>query len=525
MAALPSYERGGPNDPTVAFEGLRAQLALAKEELSPWGWRAYCQEFRQRQEAERRLRALSALPDSGSEPKDGIVKGTPMWVERLDHLLLVEHLKTKIMVAHNRFNDCSEFFLKCYTWLVKDYLLADLFITFITTVPESVHDRVDYLQSQLEESRKEAINIRHEFEDYIVDLRRKREDYVQKTMANFRVRNKRMLYDDIVISWSFRAQREQVLALRDTRNTLEARVFTLESDFASKTEELEESRRMWTGHKLALEQDRDMYKKKWQQMVKAHQQAIEDLKRTEGTAEGQKQMILVLSQEKSMLEHRVEELEDDKRRMTKMIADLREELAKMREECRRLVEQAKDTEQVLLYTRMEVGNLEERQESLEVKLDELGLMEATHREAIHFWQQEAARWKQTSAEVRQELADEQQARANVEAVRDGLLDKVAGLEAKLVQVVEDCRRDVQRVNDKAAEDLRIFKETELKRVEEEFNRKTEAIMRRNDILEREVAVGDTVGPHLQTLRPLGVDESILCSMCKRAVVFEGAIRN
>merc|ERR1719329_388276 len=97
-----AWEAGGPNDPTVAFKALNSQLHDVKEELSPWGWRAYHTEFVDRQQAERRLRALAAMPGSGSEPSDGIIQGTPLWQERLDHLLLVEHLKKKIMIAHSK---------------------------------------------------------------------------------------------------------------------------------------------------------------------------------------------------------------------------------------------------------------------------------------------------------------------------------------------------------------------------------------------------------------------------------------
>merc|ERR1719161_1070694 len=114
------YEKGGPNDPTVTFRGLNDQLVLCKEEFSPWGWREYIADFHEKMDAEKRLRALNALPGSGAEPKDGVVQGTPVWQERLDKIMLVEHLKKKIMQAHTRMDLGSDLLLKSHAWLVKN---------------------------------------------------------------------------------------------------------------------------------------------------------------------------------------------------------------------------------------------------------------------------------------------------------------------------------------------------------------------------------------------------------------------
>lgn len=522
---LAHYEDGGPNDPKVAFKGLRTQLYEVKEELSPWGWRAYTAEFKERQTAERRLRAINAMPGSGSEPKDGVVQGTPLWQERLDHLLLVEHLKKKIMIAHEKFNDASELFLASHSWLVKDYHLADTFITFITSVPESAHDRVDYLQSQLEQTRRQVINLEHEFEDFQILLQRQREEYVARLIGHQTLKIKKQMQDDVFVMWSYRVQRERNLGLRRMRESLEARVSSLELDMSEQTEELEESRRQWAEEKAALTKERDDFRKKWQKMVKAHQQAMEDLKRTEGTAEGQKAQILVLSQEKSMLTSQVEELEEHKRQMAKQLADLRDELAKIREEQRRLIAQMKDTEIVLTDTRLEVERLEGDCQNYEAKLDEAAVIEATLREEVVHWQNETEAANQRTAQARQELADEQQTRRDVEAMRDTFIARCQSLEAKLVETVDECNEKIRQVKIKAAQDLEDFKNNELRRVTEDFQQKTDTIVRRNDLLEREVAVGDAIGPHLQTLNPLTIDESKMCAICRRAIVFEGVIRN
>jgi DNA repair exonuclease SbcCD ATPase subunit len=345
---LSAWDAGGPNDPTVAFKGLNEQLHAVKEELSPWGWRAYHTEFKDRQMAERRLRAMAAMPGSGSEPKDGVIKGTPLWQERLDHLLLVEHLKKKIMLAHTRFSDASELFLKSHGWLVQDYHLADLFVKFITSVPESAHDRVDYLQAQLEQTRKEVINVRHEFEDYVAILQRNRVDFVKRTLEHQKVKNARALKDDVMIRWSYGTQICQLTKLRRRNESLQDRCMSLELGNAEMTEFIKESQRRWTEDKTQLTKERDDYYKKWQKMVKAHEQAMADLKRSEGTAEGQRMMILTLSQEKAALEVQVEELEEQVRVMAKQLAELRDELAKIRQEVRRLTQQLKETEAVLV---------------------------------------------------------------------------------------------------------------------------------------------------------------------------------
>eukprot|EP00971_Amphidinium_carterae_P321521 6391019-Amphidinium_carterae.1 len=39
-----------------------ASAATLEDELAPWGWRTYATEFQDRQDAERRLRALAAMP-------------------------------------------------------------------------------------------------------------------------------------------------------------------------------------------------------------------------------------------------------------------------------------------------------------------------------------------------------------------------------------------------------------------------------------------------------------------------------
>lgn len=466
-----AWEAGGPNDPTVAFKALNEELHNVKEELSPWGWRAYHTEFKEREVAEQRLRALASLPGSGSEPSDGVIKGTPLWQERLDHLLLVEHLKKKIMLAHSKFNDASELFLKSHSWLVEDYHLADLFVKFITTVPESAHDRVDYLQAQLEQSRRETINTKHEFEDFIVNLEQKRADFVKRTLEHQARKNKKILCDDVMISWSYGVQRAMLLNLRNRNESLQARCFDLELGQSEQTEFLMESQRRWTEDRANLVKERDEFKKKWQKMVKAHEQAMADLKRSEGTAEGQKQMILVLSQEKAQLETQVEELEEQKRVMAKQLAELRDELAKIRLEVRRLTGQLKETEAVLVDTRLEAERMDGEKKELEARLDDAAIMEVTLREEIVRWKAEHAASEERCRVLREQLANEQERCRNLEGYRDSLLEKIQEQQEEIRRTIKECEDEIHRIKLKAKQEIEDFKEGELVRVKNDFQQK------------------------------------------------------
>ncbi|OLP96072.1 hypothetical protein AK812_SmicGene21737 [Symbiodinium microadriaticum] len=150
VSRLLDYSEGGPNDPRTTFNDLRKWLTAVKEEISPWGWQAYDAEFRERMQAEKKLYAMNGLPNSGAEPQDGVIQGTPLWQERLDQMLLVEHLKRKVMVAHTAFTEATDLLLKSHAWLVKDSLLADKFAECISRVPPSQHDRIDLLQVLVE---------------------------------------------------------------------------------------------------------------------------------------------------------------------------------------------------------------------------------------------------------------------------------------------------------------------------------------------------------------------------------------
>merc|ERR1719265_2717112 len=146
-------------------------------------------------------------------------------------------------------------------------------------------------------------------------LARQRNVYLDKTLANQDIRLKFRRCEDVILAWSYGAMRQQVLKLKEKKAILDTRVDDLEAELAGKIEDFQESRRVWDIEKAQLTKDRDKFKKLYKKMVAAHEQAMADLKRVEGTAEGQAAKLRMLAVEKAELEQKVAELEDDKRRM------------------------------------------------------------------------------------------------------------------------------------------------------------------------------------------------------------------
>ncbi|CAJ1337479.1 unnamed protein product, partial [Effrenium voratum] len=71
----------------------------------------------------------------------------------------------------------------------------------------------------------------------------------------------------------------------------------------------------------------------------------------------QAKRLQVLTVEKHRLTDKVEELEDDKRRMAKQLSELRDEVAKLKAELRRLGSQLREGEVALLLARSELQQL------------------------------------------------------------------------------------------------------------------------------------------------------------------------
>lgn len=521
---LQKYEEGGPNDHNVIFRGLASSLVIVKEELSPWGWRAYSTEFAERKEVDRKLRALNKLPDSGAEPEDGIIEGTPLWQERLDKMLLVEHLKKKLMKGHGHFGDASELMLKCHHWLVKDPLLADPFVHAITHVPPSQFDRLDLLQERLAQAKKDLRFAREYHEDFLVQLQREREEYVLKVIRNQQIRLEVQAKDDCMVAWMYCTQRNRTLDLQQIRDNLEVRGASLLAGYNALNEEHNESTRQLTEQLEAMTKDRDKFKASYYRMVKAHEQAKADLERTKGTAEGMQNLIMVLTTEKAMLTEQVEKLEDDKRRMVRQLAELRDEVAKCRTVIRFLGNQMRDTEYLLYDVRQDVERLEEVERDLLMKLDATVTESCTLRDELEVSRTETDASQSRLNDTRADLSFEKLIRSSVETVRDGLLINIKGMESELVNTMRSCRDAILKVQEKAAWDLEDFKKRELTKILNDFRKKTDTIIRRNEHLERELNVADTVSKDVGGLAPLAMDDSKVCSICRRFIVYEGDAR-
>merc|ERR1712008_14878 len=183
----------------------------------------------------------------------------------------------------------------------------------------------------------------------------------------------------------------------------------------------------------------------------------------------------------------------------------------------------RETEVVLWQTRREVERLEAIPPVLERRLDGAAAVEARLRDDLLVTQAAVTAAKSKLPPLVQKLAHEHEINLMLVGERDELLTKMRAFEDQLLRVIRAWRLEVTAVREKAERDLEEFKTVELARVQEEFRRKTDAIIRRNDILEREVAVADTLAPHLSTLNPVGVDESRMCASCRKVFVFEGAV--
>mmetsp|Transcript_115663 Transcript_115663/g.327029 ORF Transcript_115663/g.327029 Transcript_115663/m.327029 type:complete len:536 (+) Transcript_115663:88-1695(+) len=521
---LQGFEKGGPNDPTVTFEALRKQLAQCKEEFSPWGWQDYIVEFTDRMDAEMRLRALNALPGSGEEVKDGVVQGTPVWQERLDKILLVEHLKKKIMQSHTVMTEANDLLLKANAWLVKNSDLADSFSYYIRHVPPSQYDKLDLLRLKLEKKRKEVKEAREHHEDYLITQYRQRDAFLKKTLAHLNVSSNMRLKDDVFLSWSFTTNSIQLKSSRHAKACLELRCTRLETGYAALAEELEESRRVFKEELDAMTADRDKFKKLYNRMVEAHERAKRDLEATKGTVEGMQQMITVLSSEKTLLEKKVLDLEEEIQKLLKQIEELRELVSRLREEIRRECQLMKGTELALLDARKEIARQEDIASELEAKVDRAVDTEVRLRDDIDTLQIEVTAALAQVAPYAEKLETEEALRHTIEEERDRAVDMALRNEEELIKMVERCTAQIWATQEKARRDLNEFKEVELDKVKTEFKRKTDIILRRNEMLEREVAIGDELAPHMNVLNPLQVDASKICAICRRILVYDGTLQ-
>jgi len=556
------YSEGGPNDPRTTFNDLRKWLTAVKEEISPWGWQAYDAEFRERMQAEKKLYAMNGLPNSGAEPQDGVIQGTPLWQERLDQMLLVEHLKRKVMVAHTAFTEATDLLLKSHAWLVKDSLLADKFAECISRVPPSQHDRIDLLQVALRQSREETKAAKAEFHEYKVRQQIKRQEYLVRTINNPSYAIRQKTKDDILVSWRYLCERSRAVELEGRNHVLVTRVNDLEAKMVATQEDLEEAARQWEEQRSALEADRDEYKRLYEKFLAAHERAMAELEESQGTAEDQAKKLQVLTLEKHRLTDKVEELEDDKKRMSKQLAELRDEVAKLKAELRRLGAQLREGEVALLLARSDAQQLRADARSLEdvVPLESDGPARPSQRRLL----QESGRREaelldlllaaETTADARLKrllelegpgnepdaeeepagmkpaseigvLPAERRLRRHVEKERDELLTFARDLDTELVKVKTECYHTVREIKQKCAQELEDFKTTELAKVKADFQEKIDEITRQRDMLQKEVELGESVAPHLPTLNPLvSQDPSRICGVCRRTIVFEGALK-
>ncbi|CAE8620337.1 unnamed protein product [Polarella glacialis] len=500
--------------------------------------------------AEKKLQALNSLPNSGAEPKDGIVQGTPLWQERLDQMLLVEHLKKKVMVGHTAFTEATELLVEAHTWLVKDSMLADTFALCVARVPASQHDRMDMLQNALKKTAGDLKIARGEFHDYKVLKETQRQAWIQRTVDHQAIAIRQRRKDDIMMAFRYRVQQDRSNDLEGANYALVTRVYSLEAAMMSGQEHLEEASRQWDEQKAALTAERNEFRRLYEKFLKAHEQAMADLEESQGTAEDQAKMLQVLSVEKHRLTGEVEDLTAQKKAMVKQLADLRDEVAKLKAEMRRLGAQCREGEQATLAARSEaqtlradVRGLEDilpaegkgpGRPSLRRKLQQCALREAQLLDLLQVATLAAAAMRRRLEPVEGAkgqdksgmLPPARKLRADMERERDEILAYAREKEAEAARVKLEAQKTVLGIKTKCDKDLHDFKTVGLAKITADFEAQITSLTKKNNILMAEVAVGDAIGPHLPTLNPLPSGEEdghdkVYCSSCRRAIVFEG----
>eukprot|EP00913_Durusdinium_trenchii_P024553 g23050.t1 len=327
--------------------------------------------------------------------------------------------------------------------------------------------------------------------------------------------------DDILVSWRYQCERARATELEGRNFVLVTRVTDLENKMVTTQEDLEEAARQWEEQRSALEADRDEYKRLYEKFLAAHERAMAELEDTQAC------LLLIFTPASK-----------DKKRMAKQLSELRDEVAKLKTELRRLAGQLRDGEVALLLARVNAEKLKAEAKGLEetIPADSEGLsrpslrrllQESSRREAELLDRLQAVQaaadarglrllelegpGNEPDAENEPSLDTaahigivpaERRLRHHLERERDELLAFTRDLDTELVKVKKECYFTVQDIKKKAAQDLEDFKTTELAKAKSDFKREVEDVQRQRDMLRKEVEVADALGPHLPTLNPL-----------------------
>lgn len=505
------------------FDELRGKLGEVKNELSPYGWIEYNANYGEQQAAAKKMKNEMTYSDNRPDAQEG----TPLWQERFDQIMLTEHLKKKMMQAQKAFSEASGLMMKSHHFLSKNTYLADSFAHAITHIPESTHDQVELLQVNLTKTKDELKETKETFYLFQRSQQQKWNNMLDKLSARFTARYADQDLADAFEGFGYGCQREAALALREECANLKARVAELEENLAQTTKEFKDSKKQWAKEKEELETDRDRYKAMHEKQMKAAEQALKDLKRSNASNEDKDKQLQRLTTERLNLAAKVEDLEYQIKMLNKKLeeteAELSEtkaELEKTGEELRRntirmnvsLGEQARLTaavdalETALINGRAELAEVRQasadRENELLQEIEDIKEEEERQKEALR-------------AELAQEIKlkeDTQEALASSEAERKDLM-------AELEWTKEDCERQIRENNEKWKKEL----EDTVAKMNRDFERETAKLRKRNAILEHETGKADSLLPHLSTLNPLPQPDkgSTRCLHCKRYVTFQG----
>lgn len=506
-------------DPEAVFKQLRETLGECKDDLTPYGWRVYFAEFHERVAAEKRLKTLAARAEADDDEIGGLIEGTPLFQEKFDAMLHAEHLKSKILEAHSKFGEAADLMMKCHSLLAMDFLLSDKFCQAITYVPDSKHDQVELVYRQVEQKKKELKELQDDFDTFRADTQRGRDFALRKAAEVSKNKAIRLLQIIIFAEWNWQGQREQVLRLQGEKVELVAHSERLQENLTAKCAELAEKTALWAEEKSQLEAELAKYKRLHEKQLAAAKQAMEEAGRRKQEGQDKDSQILQLINEKTALISTVETLEEELVEKRRTIAKLDDNLAEERLRFARLEERLRETEADLAASRERVEHMLRVEAELREQIARGLEREAQLQLNLEISRNGADESERRCAALRLELAEEQQARLRVEEHLASVRSDLRRSEELLVETKLENARRVKEIEAKWKKD---FEEQE-RRLKADFEAQTIAIRERNVMLEREVALGEGVLPHLSVLRPLGVDMSQVCVSCKKVLVYEGEI--
>lgn len=484
------------------FDLLRGQLGVVKNELSPFGWIQYNANYQEQQAAQKKMKNEMTY---SNDPPDA-QEGTPLWQERFDQIMLCENLKKKLMETNKAFGEASSLVMKSHHFLAKNTHLADSFAHAITHIPESTHDQVEVLQVNLTNTKKELQETKENFYLFQKATKKKWQTMLDNIEAREERRHAEQNLSDAFSGFGYGCQHEAALALREECLNLKEVLQTFKERLANTLKEFADAREQWAEEKDELTKDRDRYKAMHEKQMRAAEQALKDLKKSQESGEDKDKQLMKLTQERLNLAAKVEDLEYQIKQLTTKLEETEEKLRQTTALLDQTTEELRKTTIEKNLKRAEEARLGAAIEALEVALVDGRAELARVRAAAAAREEELLEEMRIANEeadkretaLKEELASEiKQKEAFMEALHSSEEERKE-LVAELEWTKEDCERRIKETEERCAKELKDTVDALNKKWTEE----TAGIKKRCAILEHEVGKADSLLPHLSTLNPL-----------------------